>query len=54
VLATDNSIYQRLPQAAVFPLDADDVARVATLMAEPRFHVKLTRAVVALAPTASR
>ena len=26
VLATDNSIYQRLPQAAVFPLDADDVA----------------------------
>lgn len=43
VLATDNSIYQRLPQAAVFPLDADDVARVATLMAEARFrHVKLT------------
>ena len=28
VLATDNSIYQRLPQAAVFPLDAEDVARV--------------------------
>ncbi|QKZ05554.1 D-2-hydroxyglutarate dehydrogenase YdiJ [Pseudomonas eucalypticola] len=43
VLATDNSIYQRLPQAAVFPLDADDVARVAALMAEPRFQaVKLT------------
>lgn len=43
VLATDNSIYQRLPQAAVFPLDADDVARVATLMAEPRFRqIKLT------------
>lgn len=43
VLATDNSIYQRLPQAAVFPLDADDVARVATLMGEPRFQqVKLT------------
>ncbi|UVL28838.1 D-2-hydroxyglutarate dehydrogenase YdiJ [Pseudomonas donghuensis] len=43
VLATDNSIYQRLPQAAVFPLDADDVARVATLTAEPRFRqVKLT------------
>jgi hypothetical protein len=55
VLATDNSIYQRLPQAAVFPLDADDVARVATLMAEPRFQqVKLTRAAVAPAPTASR
>ncbi|MCW2270709.1 FAD-binding and (Fe-S)-binding domain-containing protein [Pseudomonas sp. JUb96] len=43
VLATDNSIYQRLPQAAVFPVDADDVARIASLMAEPRFKdVKLT------------
>ncbi|CAK9887405.1 D-2-hydroxyglutarate dehydrogenase YdiJ [Pseudomonas fluorescens] len=43
VLATDNSIYQRLPQAAVFPLDAEDVARVAALMAEPRFRqIKLT------------
>jgi FAD/FMN-containing dehydrogenase/Fe-S oxidoreductase len=43
VLATDNSIYQRLPQAAVFPLDADDVARIAALMAEPRFRqIKLT------------
>ncbi|WP_422422415.1 D-2-hydroxyglutarate dehydrogenase YdiJ [Pseudomonas sp. GZD-222] len=43
VLATDNSIYQRLPQAAVFPQDADDIARIAALMAEPRFkEVKLT------------
>ncbi|WP_341958639.1 FAD-binding and (Fe-S)-binding domain-containing protein [Pseudomonas sp. RC10] len=43
VLATDNSIYQRLPQAAVFPKDAEDVARIATLMAEPRFRqIKLT------------
>ncbi|MFZ0156842.1 D-2-hydroxyglutarate dehydrogenase YdiJ [Pseudomonas sp.] len=43
VLATDNSIYQRLPQAAVFPQDAEDVARIAALMAEPRFSaVKLT------------
>jgi FAD/FMN-containing dehydrogenase/Fe-S oxidoreductase len=43
VLATDNSIYQCLPQAAVFPLDADDIVRIATLMAEPRFHpIKLT------------
>ncbi|MBJ9978315.1 FAD-binding oxidoreductase [Pseudomonas sp. S75] len=43
VLATDNSIYQRLPQAAVFPQDAEDVVRVATLMAEPRFRqIKLT------------
>jgi len=38
VLATDNSIYQRLPQAAVFPLDAEDVARVARLIAEPAFQ----------------
>ncbi len=43
VLATDNSIYQRLPQAAVFPLHADDVAKVAALMSEPRFAgIKLT------------
>uniref|UniRef100_UPI003F6494CF FAD-binding oxidoreductase n=1 Tax=Pseudomonas alabamensis TaxID=3064349 RepID=UPI003F6494CF len=38
VLATDNSIYQRLPQAAVFPVDANDVARIATLMGEARFR----------------
>jgi FAD/FMN-containing dehydrogenase/Fe-S oxidoreductase len=43
VLATDNSIYQRLPQAAVFPQDAEDIVRIATLMAEPRFRqIKLT------------
>ncbi|WP_137807705.1 FAD-binding and (Fe-S)-binding domain-containing protein [Pseudomonas sp. G(2018)] len=43
VLATDNSIYQRLPQAAVFPQDADDIVRIATLMAEQRFRqIKLT------------
>lgn len=43
VLATDNSIYQRLPQAAVFPMDADDVARVARLIAEPAHqHVVIT------------
>ena len=43
VLATDNSIYQRLPQAAVFPLDADDVQTLARIAAEPAHHsVKLT------------
>lgn len=36
VLATDNSIYQRLPCAAVFPLDEQDVAIVSRLVAEPR------------------
>src|SRR3990167_1327123 len=35
VLSTDNSIYQRLPQAAVFPLDAADVACLAKLVAHP-------------------
>ncbi|PVZ15922.1 MULTISPECIES: FAD-binding and (Fe-S)-binding domain-containing protein [unclassified Pseudomonas] len=43
VLATDNSIYQRLPQAAVFPRDADDVTLIARLMGEAAFStVKLT------------
>ncbi|QGF93552.1 FAD-binding protein [Pseudomonas sp. CFSAN084952] len=36
VLATDNSIYQRLPQAAVFPLNAQDVEILATLAAHPK------------------
>jgi FAD/FMN-containing dehydrogenase len=40
VLVTDNSIYQRLPQAAIFPLDQDDVAR---LLAAPVYRgIKLT------------
>ncbi|MHC3534515.1 D-2-hydroxyglutarate dehydrogenase YdiJ [Pseudomonas amygdali] len=37
VLATDNSIYQRLPQAAVFPMDSHDVAIVARLAARPEY-----------------
>ena len=37
VLATDNSIYQRLPQAAVFPVDSHDVAIVARLAARPEY-----------------
>ncbi|MFC6300265.1 FAD-binding protein [Pseudomonas sp. CCM 7893] len=35
VLATDNSIYQRLPQAALFPRDSTDVELVARLVAMP-------------------
>lgn len=35
VLATDNSIYQRFPQSAVFPLDARDVETLARVVAEP-------------------
>ena len=38
VLATDNSIYQRLPQAVVYPRHAQDVQRVARLAAEARFR----------------
>lgn len=35
VLSTDNSIYQRLPQAVVFPLDAADVECLAKLVSHP-------------------
>ncbi|GEN25958.1 FAD-linked oxidase [Halomonas cupida] len=43
VLATDNSLYQRLPQAAVFPQHAEDLERVARLAGEQRFRaVRLT------------
>ncbi|MCE8020657.1 FAD-binding protein [Halomonas sp. MCCC 1A11036] len=35
VLATDNSIYQRLPQAALFPRHATDLERIARLAADP-------------------
>lgn len=38
VLGTDNSIYQRLPQAAVFPRDRDDVEMIARLAANPEFQ----------------
>ncbi|MBR2513123.1 MAG: FAD-binding oxidoreductase [Halomonas sp.] len=43
VLATDNSIYQRLPQAAVFPKNAEDLERLAKLVAElPHRDIVLT------------
>ncbi|ALM51801.1 FAD-binding and (Fe-S)-binding domain-containing protein [Halomonas huangheensis] len=43
VLATDNSLYQRLPQAAVFPRHAEDLERMARLASEQRFHgIRLT------------
>ena len=44
LFATDNSLYQLAPQAAVFPKDADDVQRVATLLGQPAYQA------VALAP----
>ncbi|MCC5883296.1 MAG: FAD-binding protein [Halomonas sp.] len=36
VLATDNSIYQRLPQAALFPRHVDDLERIARLAGEAK------------------
>ncbi|WP_445618947.1 D-2-hydroxyglutarate dehydrogenase YdiJ [Kushneria sp. Sum13] len=44
VLATDNSIYQRLPRAVIYPRDGDDITLLATLAGESAF------AEVALAP----
>jgi len=38
VLSTDNSIYQRLPQAVVYPCNAEDVECLATLAAETQFR----------------
>jgi FAD/FMN-containing dehydrogenase/Fe-S oxidoreductase len=38
VLATDNSIYQRYPQAAVFPRHAHDIARLASLLGREAFR----------------
>lgn len=38
VLATDNSVYQRLPQGVVYPRDVDDLRRIARLAAEERFN----------------
>jgi FAD/FMN-containing dehydrogenase/Fe-S oxidoreductase len=43
VLATDNSIYQRMPEAVVFPRNTTDVLRVAKLCGESRFaSIKVT------------
>ncbi|MBB3143544.1 FAD-binding and (Fe-S)-binding domain-containing protein [Halomonas organivorans] len=44
VLATDNSIYQRLPQAVIYPRNATDLERLARLAARDEFRR------VALAP----
>ena len=38
VLSTDNSIYQRYPKGAVFPRHAQDVQRIAELLARPAFR----------------
>lgn len=38
VLATDNSIYQRLPQAVVYPRHKHDIAKLCQLAAQPAYH----------------
>jgi len=38
VLATDNSIYQLLPQGVLYPRNTEDLQRIARLAQEPRFH----------------
>ena len=38
VSATDNSIYQLLPQLVVFPRNVDDLVRLARVATEPRFE----------------
>ncbi|MDF2180723.1 FAD-binding and (Fe-S)-binding domain-containing protein [Neptuniibacter sp. CAU 1671] len=37
VLSTDNSIYQMLPQAVLYPRHSEDLALIATLADQPRF-----------------
>ena len=43
VLATDNSIYQMLPQAIAFPSNVDDLVRIARLAGEPHHRNKRRR-----------
>lgn len=38
VLATDNSIYQVLPQGVLYPRDTADLIAIARLSQEPKFH----------------
>ncbi len=54
-MATDNSVYQLLPDAILFPRSTADVVLLARLAAEERFKsLVFTRAAAAPAPTASR
>ncbi|MFC6980760.1 hypothetical protein [Microbulbifer taiwanensis] len=54
VLATDNSIYQVLPQAVVYPRDTRDLQLLAELAEREDFHrVALSPAAAVPVPTAS-
>lgn len=53
-VATDNSVYQWLPQGAVFPKSSDDVVSLVKLVSDPKFrNVRFTRAGAARVQTAS-
>ena len=56
VLATDNSIYQLMPQAVAFPRSTDDLVRIARAARRPalRRGEDRRRAAAARARTASR
>lgn len=43
IMATDNSIYQVLPEAVVFPKSLQDLRRIGRLLAEPRFEAVVLR-----------
>lgn len=54
-MATDNSVYQLLPDAILFPRSTADVALLARLAAEPRFKsLILPHAAVVPAPMVKR
>ncbi len=54
-MATDNSIYQLLPDAVVFPRSTADVALIARLASQERFSsLVFTRAAAGRAPMGRR
>lgn len=55
VSATDNSIYQLLPQLVVFPRSVDDLTRIVRTAADDRFeNIVFAPRGGGMAPTASR
>jgi hypothetical protein len=55
VSATDNSIYQLLPQLVAFPRSVDDLVRIVRTTADDRLRISCSRLAAAeRAPTVSR
>ncbi len=53
-MATDNSVYQVVPQAVLYPRSADDIAAMLKLAAEPAFaSLSFSLAVAVPAPMVS-